>query len=100
MPFTTAPNNIKYLDVTLTKQVKDLYNKKFRSLKKEIGEDIRRCKDPLWSWIDMINIVKMKKFLSKAIYRFNAIPIKIPTKLFPILERSNFNFIWETKNPG
>ena len=41
-PFTIATNNIKYLGVTLTKQVKDLYNKNFMSLKKEIGEDLRK----------------------------------------------------------
>ena len=38
-PFTIPTNNIKYL-ATLTKQVKDLYDKNFKSLKKEIGEDI------------------------------------------------------------
>jgi hypothetical protein len=41
-PFTILTNNIKYLDVTLTKQVKDVYNKNFKSLKKEIEEDLRR----------------------------------------------------------
>ena len=41
IPFTIATNNIKYLGVTLTKQVKDLYDKNFKSLKKEIEEDIR-----------------------------------------------------------
>jgi hypothetical protein len=44
-PFTIIPNNIKYLGVTLTKEVKDLYDKKFKSLKKEIEEDLRRWKD-------------------------------------------------------
>ena len=43
-PFTIVTNNTKYFDVTLTKQVKDLYDKNFMSLKKEI-EDLRRCKD-------------------------------------------------------
>ena len=40
-PFTIATNNIKYSGVTLTKQVKDLYDKNFKSLKKENEEDIR-----------------------------------------------------------
>ena len=40
-PFTIAINNIKYLGVTLTKQVKDLYDRNFKSLKKEIEEDLR-----------------------------------------------------------
>jgi hypothetical protein len=44
-PFTIITNNIKYLGVTLTKQVKDLYDKNFKSLKKEIEEDLRRWKD-------------------------------------------------------
>jgi hypothetical protein len=41
-PFTIVTNNIKYLGVTLTKQVKDLYDKSFKSPKKDIEEDLRR----------------------------------------------------------
>ena len=44
-PFKIIKNNIKYLGVTLTKQVKDLYDKNFKSLKKEIKEDLRKWKD-------------------------------------------------------
>jgi hypothetical protein len=44
-PFTIVTNNIKYICVTLTEEVKDLYNKNFKSLKKEIEEDLRRWKD-------------------------------------------------------
>ena len=40
-PFIIATNNIN-LGITLTRQVKDLYDKNFKSLKKEIEEDIRR----------------------------------------------------------
>jgi hypothetical protein len=58
-PFTIVTNNAKYLDVALTKQVKDLYNKNFNSLKKEIEGDLRRWKDLPCSWIGRINIVKM-----------------------------------------
>ena len=43
--FTIVTNNIKYLGVILTKQVKDLYDKNFKSLKKKIEEDLRRWKD-------------------------------------------------------
>jgi hypothetical protein len=44
-PFTIVTNNIKYFGVTLTKEVKDLYDKNLKSLKKEINEDLRRWKD-------------------------------------------------------
>jgi hypothetical protein len=55
-PFKIVKNNIKYLGVT--KEVKDLYDKNFKSLKKKI-QDLRRWKDLPCSWIGRINIVKM-----------------------------------------
>ena len=93
LPFTIVTERIKYLEIQLTRDMKELFKENYKL--KEIRKDTNKWKNISCSWIERMNFMKMA-ILPEVIYRISAIPIKLPLTFITELEKNYFflNFTW------
>ena len=94
-PIHNSIKTIEYLEINLTKEVKDLHTKNYKTLMKEI-EDTNKSKDISCSSIGRIDIIKMP-ILPQITYRVNRISTKIPIAFFTEIEKTILKFVWNPK---
>ena len=96
IPFTTTLKRIQYRRINLPKEAKDLYSGNYNILMKEKEDDKNRCRDIPCSWTGRLNIVNTTVFL-KAVYKFNASPIKLSMAVFTESGQEILQFVWKHK---
>ena len=99
IPYTTATKRIKYLGISLPKETKNLYTENYKTLMKEIKDNINRWRESPCFWVGRINTVKMT-ILPNAIYRFNVIPVKLSMAFFTGLEQKISQLMETQKTPN
>ena len=98
IPFTIISKRVKYLEINILKEAKDLYSANYKTLMKEVKGDTNGRKDILNSCIRIINSVKMT-ILPNAVYIFSAIPTKLALAFFVELEQKFLKFVWKPNRP-
>ena len=97
IPFTIATKRMKYLGINLLKEAKDLYSENYKTLMKEIKDDINRWKSIPYSWIGRISIVKM----TQSNLQIECNPCQTTNGILRRIRTKNFTICMETqKNPN